>query len=414
MTDPAGRPYDWDVIVVGGGPAGLSAAIRTRWIKRYKAVPCSTLLLEPSSLGGLVAWRGCFFSGPSWKIDNLEIVRRFSADLRKLHIPVHRKTVTRIEGGPVIKKVHTADGAVYRCLAVVVAAGIKRLVNEKKYLGQGLTVTSMGYEFMVAMIQKLFRENGDKKIVVTGGPKLVNIMPMIRKTALPGQVLWFVVEGKHAETGTDVISGRVDEYLGDERLTGIRVACADGMRQIDCDLVLLDFNSYELVPGHGIVLDSGDGGQPGDTFFRVDADMQTDIPGILAAGDVTQGGYNSFSRAVSQGIAAGLSAYRYVFLRKFGQEPPLFAYRAADFVLEAGYRELPQIDAGMRPVALVDEGDLHRSLGDSWRWLAGRMDGSRTIGQLAGEAHVSQKRLVEMIRQLINDKRITVHVGQAP
>lgn len=408
--------YDWDVVVVGGGPAGLSAAVRTRWIKRYKAVPCSTLVLESASPGGLATWKGCLFAGPSWKVDRTEIMERFSADIDQLNIPIQRAAVTRIEGGQAIKKVVTRDGTVYRCLAVVVAAGIKRLVNEKEYLGKGLMVTSMGYEFIVSMIGQLFRENRGKKIVVVGGPKLTNLMPLVRELAPTGQSPTFLMEDcaerlPEGET-RDMIAGRVEEYLGEGRLTGVKIRTHAGIRRIDCDLALLDFNSYELAPGHGIIIDGADSGSFTGSFVRVDADMQTDTPGILAAGDVTMGGYNSFSRAVSQGITAGLSAYRYVYSYKFGQEPPLFAYRATDFVIGADYKELPELQPGMVPVLLARTEVLLKCLEGKWRWLADRMDGARDIGRIAEEQGVAVEKLTRVLAQLVAEKMITVHVRQ--
>ena len=112
------------------------------------------------------------------KIDPKDILDRLTTDLKNLNIPVYQGRVTRIDCDGEVKKVFTADGNVFRCLAIIIAAGIKVLVNEKDYLGRGLEVTSMGYEFMISHLKKLLSKRWEPRLVVVGSPKLKNLIPI--------------------------------------------------------------------------------------------------------------------------------------------------------------------------------------------------------------------------------------------
>jgi len=398
--------YDHDVIVVGGGPAGLSAAIRTRWVKRYKSVPCSTLVIENSFPGGLALWRGCMFTGPAWKLAPGDILSGLLRDMKRFSIPVHRSCATRMELEGDIKTVHTADGRTFRSLAVIIAAGIKVLVNEKDYLGKGLEVTSMGYEFIVAQLKKFLAVRGTKPLVIAGSSGLHALIPLVRELNTAGRQLLFVMEGA-GEDSADVLHAQVEAFLGKGRLEALRVRTAGGTRDIACRAALLDFNSYELAPVRRCAL----AGLPPDPFIRVDQDMRTALAGVFAAGDVTAGGYNSFSRAVGQGVAAGLSAYRHVFVRKFGAEPPLFAYRPSPAVLGADFRELPVLHAELKPRALARAGQVRGQLEGRWAWMCEGLDGTMTIAELAREHRVPLAELQEVLGRLIEKKLITLHAG---
>lgn len=406
--------YDWDLIIVGGGPAGISAAVRARWVKRDRAVPCSVLLIENSSIGGLAAWQGCFFTGPSWKIEGKEILSRMKKDLLKLNIPVHYGRVTRITGRGDVKEVITSGGKVFRSLAVVITTGIKVLVNEIDYLGKGLMVTSMGYEFIVSRTKELLSRRWEPRLVIVGSAKLMNLIPLIRELnrAGAGSDIAFVMEeegddGEGRDGSGEIIRGWVESYWGDGGLKGISVLTPEGRRDMLCAGVLLDFNSYELLPTCRINM--GDSWS-GSTFIEVNRDMQTSVPGIFAAGDVTAGGYNSFSRAVSDGISAGLSAYRYIYYRKFGREPCLFAYRPTDFCLYKGFRELPALDDGLKPMALSGNKEIEEILGKAWGWLTEMLNGRMSINEIISEKGVSRGELTEMLKRLLLKKMITFHI----
>lgn len=404
--------YDADVIVIGGGPAGISAAVRARWVKRYKAVVCSTLIVENSTLGGLASWQGCNFTGPGWKIPKKDIEALLIGDLANFNIPVYRGRVVRVDTQGSIKRVYMSDGKIFKALAVVMATGIKVLTNEKFYYGKGLEVTSMGYEYMVEHLRAILARKWDPRLIVVGSPKLFNLIPLIRELNqqpdAAGSEILFVIEGSSDQKAeADIIFGWVERYLGNHFLEGIILQSDAGEEEIPCGGVLLDFNSYEIAPQTRVDFLSD---ALGKDFIPVDANMRTTVPGILAAGDVTAGGYNSFSRAVAQGITAGLSVYEDIFLKKFGHKPPLFAYRPSDFELTADFQELPSIDDHMRPFALSSTEDIQKALNPGDVEIIGYLNGQDDIEAIGQALKKPLSLLKQTLLTLAEKKLITFHI----
>src|SRR4051794_4159185 len=133
---------DYDVIVVGAGPAGIAAAVRVRWVKRYLAVPCKVALVDPSSLGGLTVLGTTNMIGPGWIYSAKSLRPHLTKDIARFSIPHIRDRVLRVEDRRNHFRVEMAAGTSLSARAVILCPGMRLLSEEARFWKRGLTATS--------------------------------------------------------------------------------------------------------------------------------------------------------------------------------------------------------------------------------------------------------------------------------
>ena len=124
-------PYDVDVAIIGGGPAGMSAAVRCRWVKSYRSLPCSVAVFEPGTLGGLAGWRTCSITGPGYRYLGDGLIQRIATDFERYRIPVVPERVVSLHRDKGLFILETDTGTRVRALSVIVATGMRALAGER-------------------------------------------------------------------------------------------------------------------------------------------------------------------------------------------------------------------------------------------------------------------------------------------
>jgi thioredoxin reductase (NADPH) len=420
------RRLDYDVLVVGAGPAGIAAAMRVRWVKRYSVVPCNVAVIDPVAPGGLTQMGTCIMTSPGWMY-NEETIRPFLVDdLARFEVPQLRTRVTAIRRVDELFEVSCQDGSTLNARCVVVCAGMKMLVREPELWNRGVTATSMGIEWAAGKVRHWVSDPKIRRVVFVGSDKLTNLIPLARKLRSPNTDVRFVLEPIVGETkneiapADDVLFGTVVEMTGDERLRSIKVEHhGTGQTTLidDVDLLVVDFLSYEVRPARNFACAGAAVDESG--FIAVDRKQRTNVDGLFAAGDVT-GMPACAGTAIGEGIVAGFEAYRYVYRQKFGAEPPLFAYYGHDAPLEEGFQELPRVPETLGPQLLgssehvlsrVQErsnSDEHAAIARTVEAVARAGGGGRNIAQIASMAELSTSEVTFAVRRLLEMKLITL------
>ena len=126
-----------DIIIVGGGPAGLTAAIYG--LRAGKTV----LVIEKSGFGGQIAYSPKVENIPGTiSISGAEFADKLMEQAMNLGADVELETVIRVESGDT-KKVYTEEGNCFEAKAVILAVGVKHrmlgLPGEEELVGNGLS-----------------------------------------------------------------------------------------------------------------------------------------------------------------------------------------------------------------------------------------------------------------------------------
>lgn len=278
-------PYD--IAVIGGGPAGLSAAVNAR--ARNKSVLVVSNDYKESPL-----YR-------AERVDNyLGMPGQSGAELLDAYQKHAEEMGVEFKTGRVLN-IMAVEGACYLSIgsdmeevkAVVLATGVsrgKKFPGEAEFLGRGVS-------YCATCDGMLYR---NKPVAVVGlapdAPEEANFLQ-----GIGCQVTY--VSGKAPEGLIPAIayvkSGKV-EIVGEESVAALRVNGAD----IPCECVFLLRHAIpptDLLPD--LKLESG--------YVAVDREMKTNLPGVFAAGDCT-GLPLQLSKAAGEGLVAGQKAAEYV------------------------------------------------------------------------------------------------------
>ena len=287
----------YDIIIIGGGPAGLTAATYARRAGK------SVLVIEKNAFGGQITWSPKVENFPSVvSISGTELGDRFLEQAMEQGAEVELEEVISVSAGDV-KTVKCLSGAEFQARAVIIAAGAKPrmlgLPREEELVGDGAfykgrPVAVNGGGNSALQDAMLLTETCSKVYLIH------------RRDSFRGEAK--LVEALRARANVEfVLSATVTELLGDKELTGIVVEQQGRRREIAVEGLFVavghqpDVKAFENL----IALD-------GQGYALSGEDCLTKTPGVFVAGDCRSKSVHQLTTAVADGSVAALAACAYL------------------------------------------------------------------------------------------------------
>lgn len=303
----------YEVAIVGGGPAAMSAAI-------YAVRKGLDTLLLAKKWGGQLTYTANienYLGMPV--ISGLEMVERFRTHLESYPVAIGLgENVSKLskEGEKFVVK--TESNREFRAKSIIYCAGMKYrrlgIPNEERFIGRGIG-------FCATCDAPLYR---DKRVAVVGGGNsaftairdLRNFASEIhlihrRKKFRADKVL--VKEAKQTKNVVFHAPMVVVRFLGKDALTGVKLESVDGKKKLDLEVqgVFLEIGWIPNTrPLEGLIELNSRREVP------VIKNQSTILEGLFAAGDVTDVEEKQISIAVGHGTLAALTAYKYLREKK--------------------------------------------------------------------------------------------------
>jgi len=317
MTDQSKQQASiHDVVMIGAGPAALSAAIYTT------REDIDTVLLEKGVVGGMAAITDWIDNYPGFPkgVAGLEYADSLRAQAERFGAQIEYGTVTEIINEGKFKRIKTAEGTDWLAKAVLIATGTdyKKLgiPGEQEYYARGV-------HYCATCDGAFYR---DKRLVVVGGGNSAvqetifltrfasHIDLLVRSTIKASEVLQHELE-KHKDKVTIHLGVTTDEIVGEEQ---------DGIKKVT-KVIGTDKATGKKVefPTDGVFVFVGL--KPNTAFLqgsaieldelgmvKSDERLETSMPGVFVAGDVRSGATMQIATAVGEGAKAALSIREYL------------------------------------------------------------------------------------------------------
>lgn len=300
----------FDVIVIGGGAAGLTAGI---YLSRAKM---KTLILNEGTVGGQMVLTHEIANYPGIEsISGYELARNMKSQAQKFGCVIKSNIkITEFDLAGDVKKITVNNKDLYTSNAVIIATGGRSrtigAIGEDEFKGKGISycATCDGDFFQ------------DKEIIVVGGgnsalEEAVSLTKYASKVTIVHQFDHFqafqhYVEEAKAHPKIDfIMESKIIEFIGNEKLERVKIQNqrTNEITEMNIDGVFI-FIGY--VPNTEKLKGIVELNQWNEII--VDKNMATNIPGVFAAGDSIAKRFRQVTTAVADGTIAALAASEYV------------------------------------------------------------------------------------------------------
>lgn len=279
----------YDVIVIGAGPAGMSAAL-------YAArANMQTMIIEKECPGGKMITAKSIDNYIGGNTDPFKLASDMFSQVSKSGAKYTSGNVVSIDSYDDKKKVTLSNGQEYFAKTIIFAIGGKVSNSNFKYdyyLNKGLSYC--------AICDGSFYKG--KSVAIIGNNECVeNSVDYLANIA--DNIYFINIEGKEStrENVENFVNVKEYEIGGKDSIEYVKVA--DKMIRVDGVFYEVDSNNFS-----GFV----DQIKTQNGYIIVDENMQTNIDGIFACGDIVYKSIKQVVVAASQGAVAALSAIKYV------------------------------------------------------------------------------------------------------
>lgn len=299
----------YDVVIIGAGPAGLTAGL-------YCAqAGLKTLALEREVLGGKVANTDKIENYPGFGegISGAELGAQMLLQAAQFGLAIELAAVESLEMDSDLKRIKTR-GKDYPAKAIIIAGGCRwkklGVPGEDALVGKGVGYCALcdGAQFK------------DKTVAVCGGGDS-GITDALYLTKLADKIV--IIESMPECGALSLLQKRAAESEKIEMMCNTAVEAILGSTHVEAIQVIhQETKTQQTLPVGGVLVRIGwepeteylQGVVPLDEqgFLRVNAAMATEVSGIFAAGDIRQGSPMQISTAVGDGAMAAISVQRYL------------------------------------------------------------------------------------------------------
>lgn len=299
----------FDIIIVGGGPAGYTAAL-------YAArAGLSTLVLEKMAVGGQMTLTGDIDNYPGFDegVDGFTLGMRMQTGAERFGAKTEYTEVTGFDFATNIKTVHTISGDFFaKTIVLSMGANPKTLGIEKE-----AEFTGRGIHYCAHCDGRFYK---DKTVMVIGGGNSAvadalylsrlckKVLIVHRRDTLRAEKIYMSAL-KNAENIEFLWNSTLAEIVTEKRVTGAKIRNVSGgdLREIECDGIFVSIGRKPAteILGDKLALDKSG-------YIIADESTKTAIDGVFAVGDIRTKTLRQIVTATADGAVAAHFAEEYL------------------------------------------------------------------------------------------------------